>query len=269
MADKARSIYDKIINSKVASEAELGTPEMFTKYVSSPDNAAKIYQKLISKGLSEAELGTQDMFVSAIVPKSSVAVKATTTHAPSGTIAKPLPDSFHDQILRKIQFVSDKQKEEMSKVSSESKDKYINPFVHPSFQRMAEVSMGTKEAVSKSDKLFHAKETYEEAENVLKGSSKEDAFTTKLGDLAKQAGKSLFSRNTGTFGISPLVESAVYLDSVKKLESSNKNGTPLNEEDEILLDALATKGLAEYMRKEDLSNFHQAGKVAGDMVPFT
>ena len=103
---------------------------------------------------------------------------------------------------------------------------------------------------------------------MLKGSSKEDAVTTKLGDFAKQAGISLFSRNTGTLGVSPLVESAVYLDAVKKLESSNKNGTPLNEEDEILLDALATKGLAEYMRKEDLSNFHQAGKVAGDMVPF-
>ena len=78
MSDKARNIYDKIINSKVVSEVELGTPEMFTQYVSSPDNASKIYQKLISQGLSEAELGTQDMFVSAIVPKSSVPVKSTT-----------------------------------------------------------------------------------------------------------------------------------------------------------------------------------------------
>ena len=87
MSDKSRSIYDKIINSKVASEAEIGTPEMFTKYVSSPENASKIYQKLLSRGLSEAELGTQDMFVSAIVPKSSVSVKASTAQYPSATIA--------------------------------------------------------------------------------------------------------------------------------------------------------------------------------------
>ena len=85
MSDKARSIYDKIINSKVASKEELGTPEMFTKYVSSPENASKIYQKLLSRGLSEAELGTQDMFVSAIVPKSSVSVKAPTAQSPTAT----------------------------------------------------------------------------------------------------------------------------------------------------------------------------------------
>lgn len=85
MSDKARSIYDKIINSKVVSEVELGTPEMFTQYVSSPDNASKIYQKLISQGLSEAELGTKDMFGSAIVPKSSVSVKAPTTQSPTAT----------------------------------------------------------------------------------------------------------------------------------------------------------------------------------------
>ena len=85
MSDKARSIYDKIISSKVASEVELATPEMFTQYVSSPENASKIYQKLLSKGLSEAELGTQDMFVSSIVPKSSVSVKAPTTQSPTAT----------------------------------------------------------------------------------------------------------------------------------------------------------------------------------------
>ena len=85
MSDKARSIYDKIINSKVASKEELGTPEMFTKYVSSPENASKIYQKLLSRGLSEAELGTQDMFVSAIVPKSSVSAKAPTAQSPTAT----------------------------------------------------------------------------------------------------------------------------------------------------------------------------------------
>ena len=68
-----------------ASKEELGTPEMFTKYVSSPENASKIYRKLLSRGLSEAELGTQDMFVSAIVPKSSVSVKAPTAQSPTAT----------------------------------------------------------------------------------------------------------------------------------------------------------------------------------------
>ena len=58
---------------------------MFTQYVSSPENASKIYQKLLSKGLSEAELGAQDMFVSAIVPKLSVSVKAPTEQSPTAT----------------------------------------------------------------------------------------------------------------------------------------------------------------------------------------
>ena len=85
MSDKARSIYDKIISSKVASEEELGTQDMFAQYVSSPENASKMYQKLLSKGLSEAELGTQDMFVSAIVPKSNIDVKAPTEQSTTAT----------------------------------------------------------------------------------------------------------------------------------------------------------------------------------------